>query len=247
MVRLRTRVKRSVINVFECISFLLNRKRGHLHQVFEQCNSTDDLFNFAAEHIGIGQNRDEFLNFMSYIMEEKPHTICEIGVRAGGTNFMLANAIASCRTIIGIDILLQHVHLLEYFCREGVSQFFVSGDSSDPRTVRKVEKCLGNCFQLDVLFIDGDHSYKGVAKDFYAYQHLVKEGGIIAFHDICMDHRRRFGIDTPNDAGEVYLFWEKIRGNYKSLEFYSSTHQNGSGIGAITWDPSIPLINYLEK
>jgi Methyltransferase domain len=97
------------------------------------------------------------------------------------------------------------------------------------------------------LFIDGDHSYNGVVKDFYAYRHLVREGGVIAFHDICMDHRRRFGADTPNDSGEIYLFWKKIKVNYRSAEFYVSEDQNGAGIGAITWDPNVPMCNYLEK
>ena len=37
---------------------------------------------------------------------------------------------------------------------------------------------------LDVLFIDGDHSYDGVASDFAAYGPLVRQGGLIGFHDI---------------------------------------------------------------
>jgi len=160
---------------------------------------------------------------------------------------MLANALRSCRINIGVDILLQHVHLLKYFCRSGVSRFFVSGDSSALHTVQMVEKCLGRNIKLALLFIDGDHSYNGVVKDFNAYRHLVREGGVIAFHDIRMDQRRRFGADTPNDSGEIYLFWKKIKVNYKSTEFSGSEDQNGAGIGAITWDPNIPMCNYLEK
>jgi predicted O-methyltransferase YrrM len=37
---------------------------------------------------------------------------------------------------------------------------------------------------LDFLFIDGDHTYKGVKEDFEMYSPLVRKGGVIAFHDI---------------------------------------------------------------
>lgn len=36
---------------------------------------------------------------------------------------------------------------------------------------------------LDLLFIDGDHSYKGVKADWDAYKHFLKSGSIVVFHD----------------------------------------------------------------
>lgn len=38
---------------------------------------------------------------------------------------------------------------------------------------------------LDVLFIDGDHSYEGVKADYERHSVNVKENGIILFHDAC--------------------------------------------------------------
>jgi hypothetical protein len=37
---------------------------------------------------------------------------------------------------------------------------------------------------LDLAFIDGDHSEEGVRADFVKVQKFVKEGGIIALHDV---------------------------------------------------------------
>ena len=34
---------------------------------------------------------------------------------------------------------------------------------------------------LDLLFIDGDHSYEGVRQDYKMYSKLVRDGGLIAF------------------------------------------------------------------
>ena len=36
---------------------------------------------------------------------------------------------------------------------------------------------------LDFLFIDGDHSYEGVKKDFELYSTIMSENGLITIHD----------------------------------------------------------------
>jgi hypothetical protein len=147
MIKLKTYAKKILMNRFEHACFLLNPARKSLLRMFESYSSNDDLFNFANAHFGIGQNREEFLRFLTYTEKMNPRVICEIGVRGGGTNFMLANALRSCRVIIGVDMLLQHVHLLRYFCRSGVSRFFVSGDSSALHTeFKRLRSVSGGMF-----------------------------------------------------------------------------------------------------
>ena len=162
----------------------------------------------------------------------------EIGVREGGTNFMFANALESNRHVLGVDVRLQNLHLLREFRPPWIAkQEYVCGDSHRPSTVSRVQRRLGSA-KLDLLFIDGDHSYEGAAADFKAYRRLVRVGGIIAFHDICMDHFKRYGEETTNYSGDVYRLWEQIRGRYAVREFYEDEKQDGAGIGVITWDPS---------
>lgn len=36
---------------------------------------------------------------------------------------------------------------------------------------------------IDILFIDGDHSYEGVKRDWDLFQHYVRPSGIVIFHD----------------------------------------------------------------
>ncbi len=45
--------------------------------------------------------------------------------------------------------------------------------------------------EIDVLFIDGDHTYEGVKKDFEKFEPFVKEGGLILMHDVT---HRHFGV-----------------------------------------------------
>lgn len=72
-----------------------------------------------------------------------------------------------------------------------VSRFvFLCGRSEDPVIVSKVESYFDKS-SVDLLFIDGDHSYSGpvgigggVRSDFDKYKVFVRPGGLIAFHDI---------------------------------------------------------------
>ena len=56
--------------------------------------------------------------------------------------------------------------------------------------------------KVDFIYIDGDHNYEGVKKDFEMYSPLVRKGGIIAFHDI-----------VPSGYPKVYKFWNEVKEN----------------------------------
>jgi predicted O-methyltransferase YrrM len=59
---------------------------------------------------------------------------------------------------------------------------FIKGDSRHISTIKKLEEQLdGN--EIDLFFIDGDHTYNGVKNDFDNYVNLVKKGGLIVFDD----------------------------------------------------------------
>ena len=46
-----------------------------------------------------------------------------------------------------------------------------------------IQNVLDVTTDLDVLFIDGDHSYKGVKADWEAYKSFLKNGSVVIFHD----------------------------------------------------------------
>ena len=79
--------------------------------------------------------------------------------------------------------------------------------------------------KLDFLFIDGDHRYEGVRRDFEMYGPLVRRGGIIAFHAIVPG--------PPENVGGVPRFWREIKNRYKYLEIVKDWNQGGYGIGVI--------------
>lgn len=101
---------------------------------------------------------------------------------------------------------------------------FIDGDSKTIASVTKLASIL-NGEQVDFMFIDGDHTFKGVLSDFMIYRQFVKQDGFIAFHDI-------IDSDFHRNAGcFVHDFWSKLKG----LEFVSPDNSdvtdNASGIG----------------
>ena len=71
---------------------------------------------------------------------------------------------------------------------------------------------------IDLLHIDGLHTYEAVSRDFEAWYPKVKPGGIILLHDI-MARLKDFG---------VWKFWEENSHRFESFEF-----KHGFGLGVI--------------
>ena len=57
----------------------------------------------------------------------------------------------------------------------------LKGNSHDNIIIKTVKEYFPN--GIDLLFIDGDHSYNGVKSDFINYFPLVNSGGFIIFDD----------------------------------------------------------------
>lgn len=76
----------------------------------------------------------------------------------------------------------------------------ILGDSHKPETMQKLHGLLKGG-KIDLLFIDGNHSYESVKRDYERYGALTEH--IIAFHDISA---------TVNS--DVLRFWQDLsRGN----------------------------------
>ena len=84
---------------------------------------------------------------------------------------------------------------------------------------------------IDLLHIDGLHTYEAVRHDFETWFSKVKKTGIILLHDICV-LRDDFGVNK---------FWEELREQFRTIEFYQSC-----GLGVLFKDnDSCP--SWIEK
>lgn len=167
------------------------------------------------------QLMDEFEPFVQLVASHRPRNVLEIGVRRGGTAAVWHTL--STGVVVGIDLpsdfSRERKQLLE---AEYPRMKIVLGDSHDIKT------CNDACYrifyqrQVDLLFIDGDHSYDGCKLDYQMYSPLVRPGGLIAFHDI---------VDTPfmrSVDNDVWRFWGELQGDKR--EFVAGGDWGGIGV-----------------
>jgi predicted O-methyltransferase YrrM len=223
----------------EAVQFRLSaRQRERLKAEYARCQTVSEYFDFSQRVFGPHQLEPEITGFLELARSEAPRTVCEIGTANGGTTFLLGQALPSTEILIGVDLFIRRRPRLGYFTRPNQKVVLLDGDSGAGRTLAQVRAALGGR-PLDLLFIDGDHTLAGVARDFHAYRDLVRDGGLVAFHDIIEDSFTRTGVKTPHWTGGVPQFWRALKDAYQSHEFVVSSTQDGLGIGVIRYDHSI--------
>jgi len=202
-------------------------------QAFDLDQSLDFAFTFLNGPISFMQVREEIRQFITIVSKRQPKFILEVGTAGGGTLFLLAQAAARDSSLISIDLSggpfgggypITRTPLYKSFAGPNQKISLLRSDSHKLETLNQVKNILGGN-ELDLLFIDGDHSYEGVKKDFDTYSPLVKKNGLIAFHDIVP------GI--PEYVGGVRKFWLKTKTNVNHLEIVKDWNQGGYGIGII--------------
>ena len=102
-------------------------------------------------------------------------TIVEIGSYHGGTADFFDRYFMP-EMLICIDLNFEHWTAPQDIAHR------IEGDTRDARTLEDVKIYLNN-EPVDFLFIDGDHSIDGARNDWEKYSPLVRNGGVIAFHD----------------------------------------------------------------
>lgn len=197
----------------------------------------DELLDFAFNELfGLikpMQVRSEISELLKIVAEIKPKTILEIGTANGGTLFLLSRVAPEDATIISIDLPggkfgggypKWRSLLYKSFALPNQKIYLLRMDSHKEETLEKVRSILRGR-KLDFLFIDGDHTYKGVKQDFEMYSKLVQERGVIAFHDI---------VPGPKECvGGVPEFWKEIKEFHKIKELVECWDQGGYGIGVL--------------
>ena len=155
--------------------------------------------------------------------------VLEIGTDSGGTLFLVTRVAEPDAIIVTIDIgHPERAVIYRAFAKDEQRVEMIHADSHQPRTRDRVKRLCGSR-QLDLLFIDGDHSYEGVRRDFELYSPLVGKGGMIALHDIVPG--------PPLLVGGVPRFWQELKARYaSSCELVEDRQQGGFGIGVIVWE-----------
>ncbi|HMI67237.1 MAG TPA: CmcI family methyltransferase [Cyclobacteriaceae bacterium] len=217
----------------KAILFWSSKKKYAQREMLQQAKGIEEKHTICNKLLGVHQSKFEITSLLRFIENKKlsPLIICEIGTANGGTNLLLASSLPSIKTVIGIDLYVKNKSKIRFFLN-GKETHFINSSSYAANTIEQVKKIL-NGKRVDILFIDGDHRYEGVKKDFELYRTLVSDGGVICFHDIIPDYLARRNEYTGMWAGDVPKYWEEIKKSGSFTEIVESYDQDGQGIGVL--------------
>ncbi len=189
----------------------------------------------AIREFGAMQRTWELQSLVGDVRRLAPRVIVEIGTHRGGTLVCWA-AVAPARAhIVSIDMPTdqwegmgarpEDLARVRRYLKPSQTLTAISGDSHAPQTRARLDEALAGA-PVDLLWIDGDHSYEGVREDFAMYGGLVRPGGLIALHDV------RASAFWPGFGSPA--FWEEIKTRYHAREYVADPRPGaGMGIGVI--------------
>jgi predicted O-methyltransferase YrrM len=221
---------------------LMTHDRAKVRQSARYLRTDDECFDFSRQYFGRGpvQHRYEISSLLTMARENGTQAACEIGAFDGGTSALFIRAL-DLDLFVVMDLYVKNRWRLRQAAPKHQTLHVVDGDSTHPLTTKRLRRKLAGR-PLDLLLIDGDHSWSGVRRDFLTYRELVRDGGVIAFHDICATNP----ADPNHWAGGVPDFWKLISALYPSRAFIETPGQEGFGIGAITYSRVTPLAPIIE-
>jgi predicted O-methyltransferase YrrM len=195
----------------------------------------ESVIDLAFQHRGISpiQRRSELLEFARIVERLRPKTVLEIGTCNGGTLLVLCRLADPTAKVISIDLPggkfgggyeFFRGPVLRRMKKSQQKLHLFRADSHKRETQVTFAHALESA-KLDLLFIDGDHTYEGVRCDFEMYSQFVRSGGIIAFHDI---------VPGPRElVGEVSRFWTELKSSCRHREIVEDPRQPWGGIGVL--------------
>lgn len=160
------------------------------------------------------------------IANVQPKTIVELGTHRGTSFFAFCQAVKDQNlqcALFAIDSWKGDPHASFYgeevyeLVNEITKKFY---SCLQPHLLRMNFDEAINRFEdnsIDLLHIDGYHTYEAVKHDFESWISKMSENGIILFHDTA-EKRDDFG---------VFRFWDELKKKFKTIEFY---HSHGLGV-----------------
>ena len=162
------------------------------------------------------QYPNQFAPYLHFLSSLDVDSYIEIGCRFGGTFLLTVEYLSRFRTLgtaVAVDIAPSPV---EYAClSDRLTCEFVLADSSTD----EFRRYLGDT-NFTLAFIDGDHSYEGVRRDYLLMRERAK---VLVFHDV-----------ASSSVPGVGRLWREVKseGDFEIHEFiqqYPDVRARGGG------------------
>jgi predicted O-methyltransferase YrrM len=176
------------------------------------------------------QVAEELVRLLEDVRRLNPQTVLEIGTHRGGTLYLWARLARPDAILVSIDLpggkfgggySPFRTPIYRRFAQERQKLHLMRANSHAESTLVETKRLLSG-HQIDLLFIDGDHTCEGVKKDWEMYSPLVRSGGLIVFHDVAGNYGET----------QVKAFWDTIKTSYPHKE-YMAHPERLYGIGVL--------------
>jgi hypothetical protein len=172
----------------------------------------------------------------------RPRTIVELGTHAGDSYCIFCQAVDALKletTCTAIDTWTGDEHAGRYGeeIYEQLRQYHDALYGRFSRLLRSTFAAAAGQFaggSIDLLHIDGLHTYEAVRKDFQTWLPKMSAGGVVLFHDTA-ERARDFG---------VWKLWEEVCGGYPNFAF---VHEHGLGVLAVGPEVCEPVLRFLRE
>lgn len=172
----------------------------------------------------------------------RPRTFVELGVFRGDSFCAVCQAVSALRlptTCVGIDTWHGDIHIGEYDdsvyldIAAYVEEHYASFASPMRRTF---DEAAGEFKEssIDLLHIDGTHTYEAVRHDVDTWLSKMSERGVIVMHDVC-EHQAEFG---------VYRVWDELQQRYPTSTFM---YGHGLGVAAVGAEAPQRVLDLIEE
>jgi hypothetical protein len=184
------------------------------------------------------------LHFAHWLVARtKPANIIELGTHTGNSFFAFCDAVKQSNldcTCTAVDTWKgdAHANFYDESVFEGIKSKVTKFGLLDIAVLKRMtfDKALSETpdASVDVLHIDGFHTYEAVKHDFMTWRPKMRNGGIVLLHDTTIK-REGFGVEQ---------FWgELLAQGYDGFNF---PHSCGLGVLVIQ-NEDAPLITLREK
>jgi glycosyltransferase involved in cell wall biosynthesis/GT2 family glycosyltransferase len=156
----------------------------------------------------------------------KPKTVVELGTHRGTSFFAFCQAVKDQKldcSVYAVDNWKGDPHASFYgeevydLVKDITNKFYSSLQTHFLRMNFDEAVDRFDDKSIDLLHIDGYHTYEVVRHDFGTWISKISDNGFILFHDTS---------EKKDDFG-VFRFWDELKKKYKTIEFY---HSHGLGI-----------------
>jgi len=144
------------------------------------------------EGISTCVTKKELETLHELVKKNKSDVCVEIGSYMGASSIAIASALSESDILYCIDIWLSDVKMRPD-PNNSLTLFenFKENTKKYKKDIKPIVDYSYNAYRyfvnvdikIDFLFVDGDHTVKGVGQDWSLYYSLMRKGGIVVFHD----------------------------------------------------------------